>query len=120
MREEKRLLTSIALGSLPALAVIILLIYVFSGQLILIEGLEFWGLCVLAVANFLLLLRQVIRGGVRKRLSVFLLAIAAAAIYMTAAPVDLARTRLVYFIFVCALTALNLTVFCLRRRSPNS
>ena len=113
MQEEKRLLTGVALGSLPALMMVMLLIYIFSGKLLLIEGLEFWGLCILAVANLLLLIRQVIRGDSRKRLSVFLLAIAAAAIYMLAVPADLAHTRLVCFIAVCMFTALNVAIYYL-------
>lgn len=116
MQQERRLLTAIAVGSLPALTMIMFLTYIFSGKLILIEGLEFWGLCILAVANLLLLLRQVFQGDGRRRLSVFLLAIAAAAIYMLAAPADLARTRLACFIAVCTLTTLNFATYCLRRR----
>jgi hypothetical protein len=120
MREEKRLLKSIALGSLPALVMILVLAYIFAGQVFLLDVLEFWGLGILEVASFLLLLQQTIPGNNRKKVSIFLLVMAVATVYLLTTPVNLQRIRLTLIINLCVLTILNIALCYVRRKSTSN
>ena len=118
MRQEERVLKSLAVGIIPAILLVAAAVYIFTGRFHLLEAVELWVMCVLITANLLLLIRQAAPGDVgdRGRLAFFFLFMASSSFSIPYLPIEEGRARLILYAGVGLLTALNVVVYVARRR----
>ena len=118
MQQERKILTSLALGTVPAILMVVVVAYIFTGGFLLLEAAEVWGLSLLLIANVLLLLRQTVGGedGDRRRLAIFTVLMVVVLTCLPFTPMDMGRARLVAWAGALLLAALNAGIYLARRR----
>ena len=115
MKEIKEIIRATALAALPLMALMYLLLY-FIGGVSLYEVLEQGVLTMLIIVNLLILLHRLIPGGVRKWLTIFVIAVAAITFYPGVRHLDMSDSRLFFIRTLGILLLLNIIIYFIFRK----